>query len=171
MSLRLLCKVLLQGYSRLTREKPMRIARSFLQLARLSRCAPHAGKMPEEEIGDDDARATACSRRIDSRRRQERGAKSRSGAEPETHQPPPPVRKRRMKRSCSERMWLDVCPSIESSDASLIKIDSGESYRSSPRDVNENRRPPARICWQPRAEAADSHCQGRFTLTDCQGNS
>jgi hypothetical protein len=29
-----------------------------------------------------------------------------------------------MKRSCSDRMWLDFFPSIESSDASLIKIDS-----------------------------------------------
>jgi hypothetical protein len=29
-----------------------------------------------------------------------------------------------MKRSCSERMWFGLCPSIESSDASLNETDS-----------------------------------------------
>ena len=75
--------------------------------------------------------------------------KMRHGAEPDTHQPPPPVRKRRMKRSCSERMWSGMFPSIESSNASLIKLTPGECYRFPPRDVNENRPPPPRFFWPP----------------------
>ena len=62
-------------------------------------------------------RVNCLSLRCRQRRTRERGG------EPDTYQPPPPVKKRRMKRSCSVRMWLVLYPSIESSNASLIEVD------------------------------------------------
>jgi hypothetical protein len=101
-------------------------------------------------------------------------APTREGAWCDTYQPPPPVRKRRMKRSCSERVWLVLCPSIESSDASLIELTPCESYRSPLRDVNENRRPRGRFWGGMRNWIARSRFERRFrrfSLTARHGGS
>jgi hypothetical protein len=100
------------------------------------------------------------------------GAKFRIGQKSETHQPPPPVRKRRMNRSCSERMWLVFFPSIESSDASLIKTDSwrivsivsARCQRKSPASGALSPGPGALPPRERRDKASDSSSRRRVAL-------